>query len=254
MKITFLGTGGSLGIPVIGCDCAICNSSDSRDKRLRPSVFIEHQGKKILIDIGPDFRQQMLNQKFVDLDFVLLTHEHNDHVSGIDDIRPINFIHNKDVPFYANEQTTKSLETRYSYVFRTNPYPGVPKILLNTIDKDKFEVEGIEITSVKLLHASLEILGFRIGDFAYITDASFISEEELAKIMDCEYLIINALRKTSHRSHYSLSEAIEIAKKVKAKNCFITHIGHQMGFHEDVEKELPSNIRLGYDGLAFEIK
>jgi phosphoribosyl 1,2-cyclic phosphate phosphodiesterase len=252
MKITFLGTGTSQGVPVIGCKCDTCTSPDSRDKRLRTSILIEIGEKKILIDAGPDFRQQLLREDISTLDAILLTHEHKDHTGGLDDVRALNYISGKPVEIYAEERVLKSVRSEYSYAFANNPYPGVPEMNLNTIDdKRPFTVGNIEIVPVRALHFRLPVLGFRIAGLAYITDANKIAPSEMCKISGCEVLVINALRKEKHLSHFTLAQALEVSLQANAGLTFLTHISHQMGLHQDIEKELPQNVRMAYDRLSF---
>jgi phosphoribosyl 1,2-cyclic phosphate phosphodiesterase len=255
LKITVLGTGTSQGIPVIGCECEVCQSDDPKDKRLRVSIMVETQGKTIVVDIGPDFRQQMLRVNVKKVDAILLTHEHTDHIIGLDDVRPFNFRYEMDMPIYGEKRVLDIIQTkRFDYIFESNPYPGVPRVLLNKIDEhSSFKVEGIEIQPIRYLHKYLPVLGFRFGDFTYMTDIKSISDEELEKVKGTKYLIISALRKQQHLSHLTLDEALELIKKIRPQQAWLTHLSHDMGKHEDVSKELPPHVAIAYDGLEFEI-
>jgi len=251
MKITILGTATSQGIPVIGCDCVVCQSDNPKDTRLRTSILISHQNKNIVVDVGPDFRQQMLKAKVENIHAVLLTHEHNDHIIGVDDVRPLNFRHNKNMPIYATKQVQADLKNRFAYVFAENPYPGAPRLELHTIDKDTpFEVENIPIIPIETMHGSLPVLGFRFGDFTYLTDAKTFTDKELAKIKGTKVLILSALHRESHHSHLSLSEALELIAILKPGQAYLTHLSHKMGLAVAVEKLLPKGVNLAYDGLT----
>ncbi|MEA1874868.1 MAG: MBL fold metallo-hydrolase [Bacteroidota bacterium] len=253
MKVRFLGTGTSQGVPVIGCHCKVCQSSDPRDKRLRSSILIQYQKKNIIIDTGPDFRQQMLNADLMKIDAVLYTHEHRDHIAGMDDLRSFNFMTKMPIELYAEKQVQNALKTVFPYVFSDNKYPGVPDVNLHNIDENPFTIEGIQIIPIRVMHYRLPILGFRIGNFTYITDAKYISPEEKKKIIGSKVIVINALRKQSHISHFSLSEAVEFIKEFSPRAGYITHISHQLGKTEAVEKELPENIFLAFDGLEINL-
>jgi len=250
VKITFLGTGTSQGVPFIGCDCAVCTSPDPRDKRLRTSVWIETPQASIVIDSGPDFRYQMLRANVLRLDAILFTHSHKDHVAGLDDVRAYNYRQNKAMEVYASEQTQEVLKREFSYVFSGDSYPGIPQINLNTIDGKPFSINGLEITPIRTLHYKMEVFGFRIGNFTYITDANYIAPAELEKAKGSKAFVINALRHKEHISHYTLSEAIEIAKQVGAENSYFTHISHQLGLHIEIDSHLPSGMHLAYDTLT----
>ncbi|WP_205502570.1 MBL fold metallo-hydrolase [Rufibacter psychrotolerans] len=250
MKITFLGTGTSQGVPVIGCECEVCRSLDFRDKRLRVSILVEAAGKTLVIDSGPDFRQQMLRERVKRLDAVLFTHEHKDHTAGLDDIRAFNFLQHIDMPLYADPRVLTQLQQEFSYIFTNTTYPGVPKVELNPIQNQPFEVHGISVTPIQVLHHRLPVFGFRIGDFTYITDANFISEAELEKIKGSKVVVLNALRKEPHISHFSLSEALAVLEEIAPEQAYLTHISHLLGRHQEVEKELPPNVSLAYDGLV----
>lgn len=250
MKITLLGTGTSQGIPVIGCKCEACTSDDFRDDRLRTGVVISSEGTNILIDTGPDLRQQMLRYGFQHIDAILYTHEHSDHVAGLDDIRPFNFMQKVDMPFYGHPRVIKDIEHRFGYVFAENPYPGSPRASLHTISGgNRFFIDHLEIMPIEVMHGTLPILGYRFGDFAFITDASFLSEESKKLLSGTKVLVLSALQKTSHHSHFSLSEAVAVIQDMKIEKAYITHISHRMGITSEWEKELPENIFPAFDGL-----
>lgn len=249
MNITFLGTGTSQGVPVIGCECDVCRSLDFRDKRLRTSIHLQVESKSIVIDTGPDFRQQMLREKILDLDAVVFTHEHKDHTAGLDDIRPYNFKHQKDLPIFGRSTVLEQIKQEYSYIFSSNSYPGVPRVLVNEIINQPFEVEGVPFTPIEVLHHKLPVFGFRVKDFTYITDANYIADEEMEKIYGSKILVLNALRLKSHISHFTLEEAVQLIEKINPEKAYLTHISHQMGIHSKAEKLLPENIHLAYDGL-----
>jgi phosphoribosyl 1,2-cyclic phosphate phosphodiesterase len=253
LKITFLGTGTSQGIPVITCSCEVCTSGDSRDKRLRTSVMVETDDKTIVIDSGPDFRYQMLRAGVKDLDAIIFTHEHKDHVAGLDDIRPFNYLLNKDIAVYADHRVQDALKREFSYIFSDLPYFGLPRIVLHSIDKGPFSIGKTVVTPIEVMHYKLPILGFRIGDFTYITDAKTISDASIEKIKGSKVLVINALQRESHISHFNLQEALDFAAKINAEVTYLTHISHNLGLHEAVEKHLPEGVRLAYDTLSFEI-
>jgi phosphoribosyl 1,2-cyclic phosphate phosphodiesterase len=250
LKITFLGTGTSQGVPVITCNCEVCQSDDSRNNRLRVSILIETEDKTIVIDSGPDFRYQMLRAKVEDLDAILFTHEHKDHVAGLDDIRPFNYLLHKNIDIYASERVQDALKREFSYIFSEIKYPGLPQISLHTIDKAPFSIGKTEIIPLQIMHYRLPILGFRIGDFTYITDAKTISRETIDKVKGTKILVVNALQRQPHISHFTLDEAIEFAGKIGAEQTYFTHISHNLGLHDEVEKELPSGMKLAYDGLT----
>jgi phosphoribosyl 1,2-cyclic phosphate phosphodiesterase len=254
MKATFLGTGTSQGVPVIACDCIVCQSADPRDNRTRTSFMIEFDnGFNVVIDTGPDFRQQMLREKVLDVNAVLFTHEHKDHVAGLDDIRAFNFKHKRDMDVYCEHRVHDALKVEFHYVFATTTYPGVPKMNVTEISNEPFLLNGQEIIPIKGMHYKLPVLGFRFGKLTYITDMNSISDEEFEKITGSDILIINALRKEDHISHFNLEQALEIIKKVNPKKAYLTHLSHHMGLHEEVEQELPENVFVGYDGLHIEL-
>lgn len=253
MKITFLGTGTSQGVPVIACECEVCTSNNSKDQRLRSSVMIETEGNTFVIDAGPDFRTQMLRAKVKHLDAVILTHAHKDHIAGLDDVRAFNFIQKKAIDVYSREDVQTAIKNEFSYAFAVYKYPGVPEINLKTVENKEFEINQIKIIPIEVKHMELKIFGYRIGNFTYITDCNYISDEEFEKIKGTEILVINALRRKKHVSHFTLDEAIDVIKKIQPKKAYLTHISHMMGLHEEVENELPSNIHLAYDGLTIEL-
>lgn len=249
MKVTFLGTGTSQGVPVIGCDCNICTSLDFRDKRFRSSVHLQIGKLSLVIDTGPDFRSQILRAGITTLDAVLYTHEHKDHTAGLDDIRPFNFKQQKDMPVFGKLQVLEQIKREFAYIFSGKRYPGVPQVETIEIGENPFTIEGITVTPIPVLHYKLPILGFRIGDFTYITDANYISAESLKLIEGTEVLVLNALQKEPHISHFTLDEAVDMAQKIGAKESYFTHISHRLGLHDAVDRELPQGIALAYDGL-----
>jgi phosphoribosyl 1,2-cyclic phosphate phosphodiesterase len=250
LKITFLGTGTSQGVPVITCNCEVCQSDDIRNNRLRVSILIETADKTIVIDSGPDFRYQMLRAKVKDLDAILFTHEHKDHVAGLDDIRPFNYLLHKNIDIYATDRVQEALKREFSYIFSDVKYPGLPQIELHTIDRNPFFIGQTQIIPLAIMHYKLPILGFRIGDFTYITDAKSISEETIEKVRGTKILVVNALQRETHISHFTLKEAVEFASKIEAEQTYFTHISHNLGLHEEVDKELPAGMKLAYDGLT----
>ncbi|MDR0823681.1 MAG: MBL fold metallo-hydrolase [Prevotella sp.] len=252
MKIKFLGTGTSTGVPEIGCKCEVCTSDDKRDRRLRASVLLTVENKRILIDCGPDFRQQIIGEKFAPLNGVLLTHEHYDHVGGLDDLR--SFCKFDEVDIYANDITLNALQIRIPYPFKTHKYPGVPSFRLHKVNEGEvFYIDNIEIQPIKLMHYKLSILGYRIGKFAYLTDVKYIPEETYKKLENLDTLVINALRIKEHISHFNLEEALTEVKKIAPKKTYFIHMSHHIGLHEEVQKKLPENIYLSYDGLEIEV-
>lgn len=253
IKITFLGTGTSQGVPVIGCNCDVCASSDSKDKRLRCSILIETKGKTICVDTGPDFRQQMLRANVQKLDAVVFTHEHKDHTAGMDDVRAFNFKQKKAMDLYVDDNVEACLKREFSYAFAQNPYPGVPLLNIKKITNQPFVVEGVNFLPVQLMHYKLPVFGFRVGDFAYCTDVNYIAENEKEKLLNLDVLVLTALRKETHISHFSLEQAIEVIAELKPKKAYLTHVSHLMGGHEEVSKLLPKNVAFAYDNLQIEI-
>lgn len=254
VKFTFLGTGTSQGIPLIGCTCEVCTSDDSKDKRLRSSLLVQSGRTTVSIDVGPDFRYQMLRAKVNRMDAVIITHEHMDHTAGLDEVRAFNFIQGTPVKVYATERVQKRLKEQYSYIFNNSDYPGVPQIELITIDsKTPFTIGDITFQPIKVMHGQLPVLGFRVGDFTYITDANYIGETEKNLIKGSKHFVINALRKKNHHSHFTLSEAIELAQELKVPNTYLTHISHQLGKHKEVSKELPKGVELAWDEKVVEL-
>ncbi len=253
MKLSFLGTGTSQGVPVIACQCDVCLSEDSRDKRLRSSVLIETGGKTIVIDTGPDFRQQMLTRGGRSLDAILYTHGHRDHVGGLDDIRAFNFLTRRPVDIYAEQRVIRALQNEFPYIFAERRYPGIPQVNVHIIDATPFNVNGVGIIPVRTLHYHLPVLGFRIGAMAYITDTNLIPEDELNKLEGLKILVICALRKKEHISHFNLEQALAVIERVQPESAYLTHIGHQLGLHAEVEKELPGRVHLAYDELHLSI-
>lgn len=253
MKITFLGTGTSQGIPVIGSRHQVCLSSDPKDKRLRSSVLLEWADSSYVIDCGPDFRQQMLAYGTDRLDGILFTHYHADHTAGLDDVRPYSQRFGE-VAFYCDKGVAENLRERFQYIFATeNRYAGAPKVSLNEISHEPFELEGKKIIPIEVMHGNLKILGFRIDHLAYITDAKTIAETEMAKLKNLDVLIINALRIEPHPTHFNLEEALEFIENIKPKKAYITHISHRLGFHRQVSGGLPPNVYLAYDGLVLDV-
>lgn len=254
MKVTLLGTGTSGGVPVLTCKCPVCTSLDFRDKRLRTSVHLEVDGKSIVIDTGPDFRQQALRAKIKHLDAVVFTHEHKDHTAGLDDIRPYNYLQGaQELPIYAHPRVLNQLSREFQYAFSDNPYPGIPLLVTKEIDTEVFDVAGISFTPIQVLHYKLPVLGFRVRDFTYLTDCNFIDKQELAKAKGSKVLVLDALQQSPHISHFTLQEAIEVAKIIGAEQTYFTHISHKMGLHREVEAKLPESLFLGFDGLEIRL-
>ena len=251
-KVTFLGTGTSSGVPMIGCGCEVCSSIDPKDKRLRSSILIESENTKLVIDTTPDFRYQMLRQGVKKLDAVLFTHPHKDHMAGLDDIRAFNYFSGKPMDVYANYLTEEALRRDYYYAFSDTKYPGVPEINLHTIALESFQVGDLTVMPVLVWHLKMPVLGFRFGPFTYITDANRIDTEELHKIEGSHVLVLNALRRNKHLSHFTLDEAVGIVQQLNIKSAYFTHISHQLGLHGATNAELPAGIQLAYDGLTLQ--
>lgn len=253
MIITLLGTGTSSGVPLIGCDCEVCRSMDFRDKRLRTSALIEVGDRRIVIDTGPDFRQQALRLDLKQLDAVIFTHEHKDHTAGLDEVRAFNFRSGQEMPIYARASVLAQLRREFEYIFADKKYPGVPRVRAYELTNKPFEVLGIRITPIEIMHHRLPVFGFRIGDFTYLTDLNFISDAELEKVWGTKILVLDALQRTEHISHFTLNQAVALVERIRPDRAYFTHISHRLGLHREVEKELPPYIRLGYDGLRIEL-
>lgn len=249
LEITFLGTGTSQGVPVIGCKCTTCLSMDYRDKRLRTSIHINNDADSLVVDTGPDFRQQMLRERIKKLDAVVFTHAHKDHTAGLDDVRSYNFLQQCDMPIYGREDVLDQLRKEFAYAFSEHQYPGIPRLALNRIDSDPFVVGSTRLIPLPVRHLNLEVLGFRIGDFAYITDANFIPESTYGLLEGVKILVLNALQVEPHVSHFNLEQAIDVSRRVGARATWFTHISHRLGLHARVEHKLPPEIRLAWDGL-----
>jgi len=253
LKITFLGTGTSSGVPMIGCNCEVCISPDKKDKRLRSSILVQSKTTTLVVDTTPDFRYQMLRADVKHLDAVVFTHPHKDHIAGLDDIRAYNFFLNKPMEIFANALTEEALRREFVYVFAENKYPGIPKLNMNTIATEPFMVGDIPIIPIVVYHLKMPVLGFRFGKFTYITDANRIDENEKQKIKGSEVIVLNVLRKEKHISHFTLDEAVTLVKELKIPKAYFTHISHQLGKHEDINNELPLNMQLAWDGLVLHL-
>lgn len=253
MKVTFLGTGTSQGVPVIGCQCDVCTSVDYKDNRLRSSIYVAIEDVHIVVDTGPDFRQQMLRERINHLDAVLFTHAHKDHTAGLDDIRSYNFKQQQDIPVYGRSEVLSQIKQEFSYIFSEVKYPGIPRVELNTLTNKPFEVKGQTITPIEVMHHKLPVFGFRFGDFTYITDANYISEEEKDKVRGSKVIVLNALQKEDHISHFTLDQALELLDELKPEKAYLTHISHKLGSHFEVSKELPENVALAWDGLQLNV-
>lgn len=252
MKYSFLGTGTSQGIPVIACQCPVCSSNNPKDKRLRTSLLVKGEKATVAIDCGPDFRTQMLRENIKHLDAIVFTHEHNDHIAGLDEIRAFNYFQKKPMELYCTERVQKVLRKKFFYIFENADYPGVPQINFHTIGLDDFKIGDINFKPIPVKHGSMPVLGFRMDDFTYITDANYIGETEKNLARNSKYLVLNALRREPHHSHFTLKEAVELSRELKAENTFLTHLSHQMGRQAEVEEELPQNVHLAFDGLTVE--
>jgi phosphoribosyl 1,2-cyclic phosphate phosphodiesterase len=251
--ITFLGTGTSQGVPVIACNCYVCNSIDYKDKRLRSAVHLQSETTSIIIDIGPDFRQQVLREKIPWLNAILLTHEHKDHTAGLDDVRSYNFKQKQDMPIYGRKKVLEQVRSEFQYIFNGIKYPGVPRVELREIDNSSFSIDDLTIEPVEVLHYKLPVFGFKIAGFAYITDAKTISEKEKTKLLGLDVLVLNALQHDAHISHLTLKEALELIEELKPKKAYLTHISHNLGLTRDVEQTLPENVHLAFDGLKLSL-
>ena len=253
MKITLLGTGTSQGIPVIACKCDVCRSSDPKDKRLRSAIMVEDGKTRIVVDAGPDFRQQMLQHNVDSLDAILLTHEHADHIFGLDDIRSFNWLRRSAMDVYCESRVQENLKNIFNYVFAQNKYPGIPRMDLISVDSNPFNVGDIEVVPIRLYHHKLPVYGFRFGNFAYLTDFNTIEDPEFEKLTGIDLLVICALRKESHISHLNLKSALDIIEKLSLRKAYLTHMSHDIGKYADLIKELPTNVEPGYDGLVLEL-
>lgn len=253
ITITFLGTGTSSGVPMIGCPCAVCSSADKKDKRLRSSILVQSSTTTLVVDTGPDFRYQMLRENVKKIDAVLFTHPHKDHMAGLDDIRAYNYFLKKPIDVYADSLTEEAVRRDFYYAFADTKYPGIPELNLNTITLEPFIVGDIPITPILVWHLKMPVLGFRFGKFTYITDANRIDASEKEKIKGSEILVLNALRKEKHISHFTLAEAVDIVQELQIPSAYFTHISHQLGLHQQINMELPAHIRLAYDGLKLEL-
>ncbi|WNJ18898.1 MBL fold metallo-hydrolase [Pontibacter sp. G13] len=253
MKFTFSGTGTSQGVPVIACPCEVCQSTDPHDKRLRTSGILQSDTTTLVFDTGPDFRQQMLRHQIGVLDAVVFTHQHKDHVAGMDDVRAYNFLLQRDMPVYATEAVLEHLKREYYYIFENAQYPGVPKLAMNLIQPDSpFEVGDMQLTPIPVMHGSMPVLGYRIGNFAYVTDVNAIPESSMARLQGLDTLVLGVLRHEVHYSHFSLSEGLEVIERLAPKQTYLTHISHLMGKHADIDPTLPEGVNLAYDGLVLE--
>jgi len=253
VKVTFLGSGTSQGIPVIACSCAVCKSADTRDKRLRSSILLQVDGKNIVIDSGPDFRYQMLRAGVTHLDALVFTHEHKDHTAGLDDIRAFNYKQGEAINVYAHKRVQDALKKEFSYIFAHHKYPGIPQLDLFEIGHHPFEVAGVPFIPIEVMHFQLPVLGFRIADFTYITDAKTVSDVEKAKIKGSKVLVINALQQEKHISHFTLEEALAFAQEIGAEKTYFTHISHRLGTHQKISEIVPAGVELAYDGLCIEL-
>lgn len=249
IKITFLGTGTSQGVPLIACGCEVCNSLNPQDKRLRSSVLVESAKTRIVIDSGPDFRQQLLREKIKHLDAVVFTHEHKDHIAGLDEVRAFNFINKMRMPVFASQRVQQALKREFAYIFADEKYPGIPEVDLFELENEILQIGDLIVEPINVMHYKLPVKAFKINNFAYVTDCNFIPEAEKEKLKNLDVLVLNALRREAHISHFTFDEAVALVKELNPRKAYFTHISHQLGLHTQVNKELPSNIELGFDGL-----
>lgn len=253
MTVTFLGTGTSQGVPIICCECDVCKSTNPKDNRLRSSILIESEIAKVVIDSGPDFRQQLLRRNLKSLDAVVFTHEHKDHIAGLDEVKAFNYFNKMRMPVYATERVQSALKREFAYIFSDDKYPGIPEVDLFTITDEPIIIKDITLLPIDVVHFKMPVKAYRINNFTYITDANYISDSEKEKIKGSEIIVVNALRREPHLSHFTFNEAINLMEELKPKKAYFTHISHQLGMHNDVSKELPPFIELAYDGLQIEI-
>ena len=252
LKITFLGTGTSSGVPMIGCDCEVCISKDAKDKRLRSSILVQSRNTSLVVDTTPDFRYQMLRADVKKLDAVIFTHPHKDHIAGMDDVRAYNFFSGKPMEIFANAITEEALRREFFYVFSEKKYPGIPKININSISNEPFIVGDIPVTPIIVYHLNMPVLGFRFGKFTYITDANRIEETEKKKIIGSRVIVLNTLRNEKHISHFTLDEGVDLADELNVPSAYFTHMSHQIGKHADINNSLPANRQLAWDGLILD--
>lgn len=253
MTVTFLGTGTSQGVPIICCECDVCKSTNPKDNRLRSSILIESEIAKVVIDSGPDFRQQLLRRNLKSLDAVVFTHEHKDHIAGLDEVKAFNYFNKMRMPVYATERVQSALKREFAYIFSDDKYPGIPEVDLFTITDEPIIIKDITLLPIDVVHFKMPVKAYRINNFTYITDANYISDSEKEKIKGSEIIVLNALRREPHLSHFTFDEAIKLMEELKPKKAYFTHISHQLGLHNEVSKELPDFIELAYDGLQIEI-